>query len=84
LEAEIKEENEKLADFRIAIENITPGKKADELRNHLSKLISEGERKIVRLQEKFNQATEDMKETEEKPEPQPASSEQTTEETSAI
>jgi len=60
LEKDIKEEEEKLADFKIAIENITPGKKAAELREHLEKLITDGERQLKRLQEKFAQAERDL------------------------
>jgi len=50
---DIKEEEEKLADFKNGIENITPGKKAAELREHLAKLIVECEQKIKRLKEKY-------------------------------
>ena len=50
---DIKEEEEKLVDFRTAIENITPGKKAQELKAHLESLIAEGERTIKRLKEKY-------------------------------
>ncbi len=60
LEADIKEEEEKLIDFKNGIENITPGKKAAELRSHLEKLIVEGEQKIKRLKEKFEQAKTDI------------------------
>ena len=60
LEADIKEEEEKLIDFKNGIENITPGKKAAELRSHLEKLIAEGEQKIKRLKEKFEQAKTDI------------------------
>ena len=53
---EIKEEEEKLVDFRSAIENITPGRKAEELRTHLQNLIAECEARIVRKQEKLEAA----------------------------
>ena len=56
LQDDIKEEKEKLVDFKTAIENITPGKKAEELRKHLAALIVEGEQKIKRLEEKFAEA----------------------------
>ncbi len=46
LESELTEEREKLADFHIAIENITPGNKEKELRAHLEKLIKTCEQKI--------------------------------------
>jgi Domain of Unknown Function (DUF349) len=61
LEDEIKEEEEKLIDFKNGLENITPGKKAAELRAHLEQLIAEGEVKIKRLKDKFAQAQEDLK-----------------------
>jgi len=66
LEAELKEEEEKLVDFKNAIENITPGKKAAELRAHLEKLISEGEQKVKRLKEKFEAVKEDINHQHEK------------------
>ena len=59
LRADLKEEEEKIADFKVAIENITPGKKAAELRTHLEKLISESNRQIKRLQEKLDLANSD-------------------------
>ena len=62
LQEEIKEEEEKLADFSTAIENITPGKKAKELHAHLEKLITDTAAKLNRLKEKFAQAENDMKE----------------------
>ena len=66
LEDDLREEEEKLVDFRNAIENITPGKKAAELRAHLEKLIAEGEQKIKRLKEKFETAKTDISEQAEK------------------
>jgi len=60
LKDELKEEEEKLADFQVAIENITPGKKAAELRAHLEKLITESTQKIKRLNDKFKHAEKDM------------------------
>ncbi len=54
LAEDLKEEEEKLVDFKNGIENITPGKKAAELRDHLSKLIAESEQKIKRLKEKYD------------------------------
>jgi hypothetical protein len=69
LENDIKEEEEKLADFKNAIENITPGKKAAELRAHLETLISDCTAKLKRLQDKFAQVQEDLKVPEPKPEP---------------
>lgn len=51
---DIKEEEDKLVDFKSALENITPGKKADELRKHLEQLLIDGEQKIRRLKEKYD------------------------------
>ena len=61
---ELKEEQEKIVDFKTAIENITPGKKAEELRSHLEKLITESTRQIARLQEKLALAESADKEVE--------------------
>ncbi len=61
LQKDIQEEKEKLVDFKAAIENITPGKKANELRAHLEKLMADGERQIKRLEEKYAQAKNDLK-----------------------
>ncbi len=55
---EIKEEEEKIAEFKTAIENITPGKKADELRAHLMQLIVEGGENLRRLKERFFSRTQ--------------------------
>jgi uncharacterized protein DUF349 len=66
LERDIEEEEEKLADFNNAIENITPGKKAVELRTHLETLIADCTVKLARLKDKFAQAQEDMKVPEKK------------------
>lgn len=53
LEDELKEEQEKLADFKTAIENITPGNKAEELRAHLTKLIAQCEHKIIQKEQRI-------------------------------
>ena len=50
---EIEVEEEKLADFQNALENITPGKKAEELRTHLEVLIGDSNAKMKRLKEKL-------------------------------
>lgn len=57
---ELTQEKEKLADFKTAIENIVPGKKAEELRAHLTNLISESEKHIVTLEKKITRVTEEM------------------------
>jgi ElaB/YqjD/DUF883 family membrane-anchored ribosome-binding protein len=56
LEEEIQEEKERLEDFRNSIQNITPGRKAEELRLHLEKLISQTENKIQHKQAKLEDA----------------------------
>ena len=63
LEMELKEEQEKLADFKVAVENITPGNKEEELRAHLTKLISQCEHKIAQKEQKIasvNKEFEDL------------------------
>ncbi len=50
----------KLADFKVAIENIAPGKKADELRTHLTKLIHQSENHLAFLEQKIVRVTEEM------------------------
>lgn len=57
---ELAEEKEKLADFKIAIENIAPGKKAEELRKHLTQLISQSENHLAFLEQKIVRVTEEM------------------------
>jgi len=69
LEDEIKEEEEKLVDFRNGLENITPGRKAEELRQHLTNLIAEGEIIIKRKQEKLEQVKKEAIEMEAKARP---------------
>ncbi|WP_276132811.1 DUF349 domain-containing protein [Polluticoccus soli] len=55
LEEELREEEERLADFKNGIENITPGRKAEELREHLTKLIKQTEHKIEHKKEKLDE-----------------------------
>lgn len=68
LEGEIHEEEAKLADFKVDVQNITPGKKADELRKHLEQLIVDGAQKIKRLQEKLAAAKDELTDAEAKAE----------------
>jgi Domain of Unknown Function (DUF349) len=49
---QIKDEEENLKDFKISIENITPGKKAEQLRKHLEQLIVETTQKLEQLKQK--------------------------------
>jgi len=48
----IKDEEDRLADFRNGLQNITPGKKSEELRLHLENLIRETEEGLVKLRKK--------------------------------
>ncbi|MES2703401.1 MAG: DUF349 domain-containing protein [Bacteroidota bacterium] len=66
LEMEIKEEEAKIADFKVDIENITPGKKAEELRQHLAKLIEDGAKNIKRLHEKLAASKDELADAEAK------------------
>lgn len=66
LQNELVEEEENLADFRNSIQNITPGKKTDELRAHLTKLIAETEKKITIKKEKLERAQKQLEEKEQK------------------
>ncbi len=66
---EIKEEEEKLTDFREGLENITPGHKAEELRKHLQNLIAEGEVTIKRKQEKLESVRKEIEQMEAKVKP---------------
>lgn len=59
LERDIKEEKEKLADFTNGLENITPGKKAAELKAHLENLIKESEQHLKKLESKYAQVKKD-------------------------
>lgn len=67
---ELEEEQEKLADFKDGLENITPGKKADELREHLTKLIAQTEKKIQHKEEKLKEIEDQIEEVEAKAEEQ--------------
>lgn len=64
IEDELKEEEERLADFKNGIQNITPGHKEQELRQHLEKLIAQTEDKINRKQKKLESVKKEMEEVE--------------------
>ncbi|MBS1779056.1 MAG: DUF349 domain-containing protein [Bacteroidetes bacterium] len=66
LEDELREEQERLADFKEGILNITPGRKEAELRTHLEKLIAQTEHKIEHKTEKLAEARKQLQELEEK------------------
>lgn len=60
LEHEIKEEEAKIEDFKNGLQNITPGKKAEELKAHLEKLIVECGERVKHLHKKLEQARKDI------------------------
>lgn len=60
LHHQIKEEEDKLEDFKNGLENITPGKKAAELRAHLENLIAESTKNLEHLKQKYAQARHDI------------------------
>lgn len=67
IEAELREEEEKLVDFKEGLTNITPGmKKEAELREHLTKLIAQTEHKIEHKKEKLEEAKQQLEELNEK------------------
>jgi len=66
LHDDIKEETERIADFKVDIQNITPSRKAEELRAHLQNLITQGETKLKRLQEKLDGIHKDVADSEKK------------------
>ncbi len=56
LEQEIRDEEERIADFKNGLENITPGvRKEKELRSHLENLIAQGTETIERKQKKLEE-----------------------------
>eukprot|EP01030_Chromulinospumella_sphaerica_P016660 gene16660-16474_t len=56
---DIREEEEKLEDFKNALDNITPGKKAEQLKAHLEALLADGTIKLKRLREKYEAVKEE-------------------------
>ncbi len=66
LEDELREEEEKLADFKNGLENITPGRKERELREHLTKLIEQTEMSVKRKLEKIDDVKKQLEELESK------------------
>ncbi len=63
LDEELKEEIEKLADFKVALENITPGEhKAEDLRKHLTALITQTEQRITQKQQKIESLSKEPNE----------------------
>lgn len=66
LEQELKEEEERVVDFKEALQNITPGNKAEELRNHLTKLIQQSETRLIQKAEKIKTVMQELEEIEKK------------------
>lgn len=64
LEDELKEEEERLTDFREGLENVTPGPKEHELRAHLQKLIAQTEQKIKNKEVKIEDVRKQLAELE--------------------
>lgn len=61
IEDEIRDEQERLDDFKQGLENITPGmKKEAELRDHLQKLIAQTEHRIEHKKEKLEEAKKQL------------------------
>jgi len=63
LAKEIKEEEERIEDFKNGLLNISPGHKEKELRAHLHNLIAEGEEKIKRKQAKVEEVKKQLEQT---------------------
>lgn len=63
IKEQIKEEEAKLIDFNNALQNITPGKKAGELRSHLEKLIIESKSTLKQLKNKYDLSLKDATES---------------------
>jgi len=66
LEEELKEEEDKIADFTNGLQNISPGHKAEELRQHLEKLIEQSTERIKRRTEKIEEVKKQLEELETK------------------
>ncbi len=73
LEQELKEERERLEDFKVALENVTPGNKEHELRAHLQKLITQSEVKIKHKEEKIREAGTQLQDMDSKKAPEDSS-----------
>ncbi len=61
LEQEIKEEEEKVAEFTANMATIAPGKKAADLKKLLETLVAEGQENIKKLHKELEQAKNDIK-----------------------
>lgn len=69
LKAELKEDAESLEDFKVSLNNITPGPKAKELKAHLERLIAQAGPGMERKQKKIETVEQQLKELEVKKKP---------------
>lgn len=69
LKAELKEDEESLEDFKVSLNNITPGPKAKELQAHLERLIAQAGPSMERKKEKIATVEQQLKELEVKKKP---------------
>jgi len=61
LQRDIEEEKKKIIDFEEGLNNITPGRKAEELRAHLKNLIAECEARIKQMTERLKTTGNELK-----------------------
>ena len=66
LEEELRDEEQKITDFRNDLENMTPGPKEKELRAHLTNLITETEAGIGHKKEKIEKVRKELEQLETK------------------
>jgi len=66
---EVTEEQEKLEDFKNALENVTSGPKEQELRQHLQKLIEQTEERLLHKKQKLEEVQKQQNELESKDPP---------------
>lgn len=78
LEHELKEENEKLADFQESLGKLTSGPKEEELRRHLKNLIAQSEKNVARRQRKMEEVREQLKTLESRERREPAKEQERT------
>lgn len=68
LQQELKEEEDNLTDFRESLSKLTSGPKEEELRRHLTNLITQSEKNIERRKRKMAEVAEQLKTLESRPE----------------
>lgn len=69
LRAELKDDEEAVEDFKVSLNNITPGPKAKELQAHLEKLIAQSGPNMERKKEKIAEVEKQLKELEDRKKP---------------